>query len=117
MAVMEHDVEQFAARIRLHFEPALRDVATDLARGIASVVGVKVKALRPETTLGEIVSWIKECEPILARSLDQVEWIMAVEEELGFEIPDHLGARLETATFRELVLDVSRKQDRLKEGE
>lgn len=111
MAVTEHDVEQFAARIRLHFEPALRDVANDLARGIAGVVGVKVKALRPETTLGEIVSWVKECEPMLARSLDQVEWIMAVEEELGFEIPEHLGARFETATFRELVLEVFEERE------
>jgi len=27
MAVTEHDVEQFAARIRLHFELELRDIA------------------------------------------------------------------------------------------
>lgn len=31
MALTEHDIEQFAARIRLHFAPELRDIAFDLA--------------------------------------------------------------------------------------
>lgn len=107
MAVTEYDIEQFAARIRLHFEPHLRDVAYDLALGIARVAGARVKALRPETMLGEIVAWIKEGEPFAAESLDPVEWMMVVEEELGFKIPDRLAVRIESATFRELVLDVS----------
>jgi acyl carrier protein len=109
MAVTEHDVEQFAARIRLHFATQLRDVAFDLAFGIAKVVGSKAKLLRPETTLDEILAWLKDERPFLSSSLDQVEWIMAMEEECGFRIPDELAARMERATFREFVEHVARR--------
>jgi hypothetical protein len=110
LALTEHDVEQFAARIRLHFESHLRDIAYELALGIGSIVGPKVKMLSPETTLKEIVDWIKEHGPISANSLDRIEWVMAIEAELGFEVPDELAARMEEATFRELVLNMARKK-------
>jgi len=97
MAITEHDIEQFAARIRLHFEPDLRDVAFDLAHAVSRVVGARVKLLRPETTIAEIFSWVSESD---SGSLDKVEWIMAMEGELGFEIPDALAARIDRGTFR-----------------
>lgn len=100
MAVTEHDVEQFAARIRLHFEPELRDIAFDCAHSIARLVGARVKLLRPETPIAEIFAWVSESD---SGSLDKVEWIMAMEDELEFEIPDELAARIDRATFRELV--------------
>src|SRR6476619_630263 len=43
VAVTEHDIERFAARIRLHFEPDLRDVAFDRAHAVSGVVGARVK--------------------------------------------------------------------------
>ena|SRR6186713_1852211 len=107
MAVTQHDIEQFAARIRPHFPPQLRDIAFDLAHAIARVVGARVKLLRPETTLAEIFAWLAESD---SSSLDQVEWIMALEEELGLEVPDELAARIDQATFRELVEKVARRR-------
>src|SRR6185503_104262 len=87
MAITEHDVELFAARIRAHFPSDQRDVAYELAYAIARVVGPKVKQLTPDTSLAEILSWWKTEEPIptgcSGDSLDQVEWIMAMEEEFG----------------------------------
>ena len=35
MALTKQDIEAFAARIRPHFEPELRDIAYELALGIA----------------------------------------------------------------------------------
>jgi hypothetical protein len=58
MALSEQDLELFAARIRLHFEPALRDTAYNLALPLARLCGARIKALRPETTLAEIRKWV-----------------------------------------------------------
>src|SRR6185312_8496505 len=97
VAVTEHDNEQFAARIRSYFEPDLRDVAFDLAHAVSGVAGARVKLLRPETRIAEIFGWVSEAD---SGSLDKVEWIMAMEVELGFEIPDELAAWIDQATFR-----------------
>lgn len=107
MAVTEHDIEQFAARIRAHFAPELRDIAFDFAHSIARLVGARAKLLRPETTIAEVFAWVSESD---SGSLDKVEWIMAMEEELGFEIPDELAARIDRATFRELVECAARRR-------
>jgi hypothetical protein len=58
MALSEQDIELFAARIRLHFEPDLRDTAYNLALPLARLCGARIKALRPETTLAEIRGWV-----------------------------------------------------------
>jgi hypothetical protein len=58
MALSEQDIELFAARIRLHFEPDLRDTAYNLALPLARLCGARIKALRPETTLAEIREWL-----------------------------------------------------------
>jgi hypothetical protein len=57
MALSEQDIELYAARIRLHFEPELRDAAYSLALPLARACGARIKALRPETTLAEIRNW------------------------------------------------------------
>ena len=44
-------------------------------------------------------------------SLDAVEVMMSIEEELGFEIPDSVASRSATVTFRELVLLMPRRVD------
>ncbi len=102
---MDTDVELFAARIRFHFPAHLRDTAYELALSIARVVGPKVKQLTPNTTIDEILRWAKADEPFPADSLDQVEWIMAMEEEFGpgFVLPDDFATRTDRTTFRELV--------------
>ena len=58
MAITETDVEMYAARIRAHFPPELRETAFALALSIARLVGPKTKQLRPETTLDEIIEWL-----------------------------------------------------------
>jgi hypothetical protein len=102
MTLSKADIELFAARIRLHFEPELRDDANALAREIANGVGARVKDLRPETNLGEILEWFgtKDNYPI---SLDRVEWMMGLEVELGFELEEFDGGSMERTTFRRLV--------------
>jgi hypothetical protein len=113
MAITEHDLELFAARIRPQFPGELRDTAYELALSIARVVGSKVKLLSPETTIDTILEWsgatfLAWSGPAIedgADSLDQVDQIMALEEEFGggFVVPHALAHRTDEATFREWV--------------
>src|ERR1041385_235737 len=45
------------AFIRLDFPPEQRGLAQKIAAGLAEIVGMKIKQLRPEHTLREIVGW------------------------------------------------------------
>jgi hypothetical protein len=45
------------AFIRLDFPPAQRVVAQQLAAGLAEIVGMKIKQLRPEHNLSQIAEW------------------------------------------------------------
>ena len=113
MAITEHDLELFAARIRPQFPSELRDTAYELALSIARVAGPKVKLLTPDTTIDTILEWssatsLEWPDADLADgadSLDTVELVMALEEEFGggFVLPDVLAGRTDTATFREWV--------------
>ena len=107
MAITDTDVEMFAARIRAYFPPELREAAFSLALAIARVVGPKAKALRPETTLDEIIEWLKPHYVGGKDSLEKVELVMAMEEESGVVLPDEFAGRTGTATFRELVQHVA----------
>ena len=109
MPSSQADIELYAARIRLHFSPELRDTTSEPALGIARIVGVRAKDLRPEARLAEIFHWFHREEPFPA-SLDQVEWVMALEEELGIDMPDDLAAKPELTTFYDLVLHRARKR-------
>lgn len=103
MSISDEDLEAFAARIRPHFEPELRDDAQELAMILASSVGAEVKTLRPETTLAQLLDIIKQAEG--SSSLDQVEWTFFLEGEFGMDISDRLAAQPERTTFRDLVLE------------
>lgn len=46
-----------AAFIRLDFPPEQRAVAQQLAAGLAEVVGMKIKELKPENNLAQIADW------------------------------------------------------------
>ena len=71
---------------------------------IAAWAGPHTKGLRPETTLLEIFGWMGVSPmPADADSLDQVEAIMALEDEFGTQFPDVLVGRPAEMTFQELV--------------
>jgi len=54
------DWELIVAFIRLDFPPGQRDMAQKIAAGLAEIVGLKIKQLRPEHTLAEIVEWAEK---------------------------------------------------------
>jgi hypothetical protein len=110
MKITKSDLEMFAARIRPHFEPELRETAYQLALEIAHVVGAKVKDLRPETALVELFAWLESHDPLggsLHDSLDTVELSMVLEEEFGI---DESGSPPRFDTFRDLVVHRARKR-------
>jgi len=109
MSVTDDDLKLFAARIRPHFEPEFRDIAEELALGIARCVGTKAKLLRPDTSLEQIFEWIRTTEPF-PTSLEQVEWVMALEAELGIDVPDEQASKPRGTTLRDLVLIRARKR-------
>ncbi len=51
------DWELVVAFIRLDFPAEQRDIAQKIAAGLAEIVGEKIKRLRPEHTLEQIVGW------------------------------------------------------------
>jgi acyl carrier protein len=104
MALTNQDLQAIAARIRPYFQPPLQDIAEEFALLIAQIAGIRTKERRPETTLDEILGWMD------LDSLDGVEVMMAIEEELGFEIPDEYAERSSVTTFRQLVILIARKR-------
>lgn len=98
------DEELWAARIRAHFEPHLRDTAEQAAQVLVTYVGVGIKQLRPETRLSDLSIWAKESGSALD-SLDWMELVMGLEEELEISIPDSDAALIGgDTTFRELIV-------------
>ena len=104
MALTTQDLHAIAARIRPHFEPPLQDIAEGLALQIAKSAGARTKQLRPETTLDEILEWMS------TDSLNRLELLMAIEEQLGIEIPDEHARRGSVTTFRQLVIRIARSK-------
>ena len=104
MTLTNQDLRALAARIRPYFDPPLQDIAEEFALLIAQTAGARSKGLRPETTLDEILEWIG------TDSLDRVEVMMAIEEELGFAIPDEDAEHSSVTTFRQLALRIARKR-------
>lgn len=45
------------AFVRLDFPPAYRDAAQQIATGLAEIVGMRIKQLRPEHNLSQIAEW------------------------------------------------------------
>jgi hypothetical protein len=58
------------AFIRLDFPPQQRDLAQKIAAGLAEIVGLKIKRLRPEHTLKEIAAWADD--PVSATHLIKI---------------------------------------------
>ena len=51
------DWELVVAFIRLDFPAGQRDIAQKIAAGLAEIVGTKIKRLKPENQLEQIVGW------------------------------------------------------------
>lgn len=54
------DWELIVAFVRLDFPPDQRDIAQKIAAGLAEIVGLKIKQLRPENTVRQIANWAEE---------------------------------------------------------
>ena len=90
------DWELVVAFVRLEVPPDQRDIAQKIAAGLAEIVGPKIKQLRPEHTLTEIVNWADE--PIYTGDLIKV-----------FNVAYEVLCEPET-TFRSLVEKIADKQ-------
>jgi hypothetical protein len=84
------------AFIRLDFPPEQRRVAQQLAAGLAEIVGMKIKQLRPEHNLNQIAEWAQN--EIYARDLITL-----------FIVAFTVRCNADT-TFRDLVEKVAEKK-------
>jgi hypothetical protein len=84
------------AFIRLDFPPEQRRVAQQLAAGLAEIVGMKIKQLRPEHNLNQIAEWAQN--QIYAKDLITL-----------FIVAFSVRSNADT-TFRDLVERVAEKK-------
>jgi hypothetical protein len=84
------------AFIRLEFPPEQRVVAQQLAAGLAEIVGMKIKQLKPEHNLRQIAEWAED--GIYAKDLITL-FVVAFSVKCD-----------EFTTFRNLVEKVTRKK-------
>ncbi len=90
------------AFVRLDFPPAYRDVAQQIAAGLAEIVGMRIKQLRPEHNLSQIAEWATD--RIHAKDLITL-FVVA------------FGVKCDAnTTFRDLVERVARKMAERGEG-
>ena len=89
------------AFIRLEFPPDQRVIAQQLAAGLAEVVGIKIKQLKPEHNLSQIADWAED--KIYAKDLITL-----------FVVAFNVKCDPNT-TFRNLVEKVARKQSERQE--
>lgn len=95
------DWELKVAFVRLDFPPSQRDTALYVAAALGHLVGPAILRLRPEHTLGEIMSW--------SESYGTIEILMALEEEfLGGAMDHDFAIGFEHHTFRDFVEHLSR---------
>jgi hypothetical protein len=91
--------ELYVAFIRREFPPQQRDIAQEVAVGLAGFVGLEIKQLRPEHTLNEIADWSDD-------SLSALEFTIAWGEEFG------VASDADT-TFRAFVEKLAAKRQRV----
>jgi hypothetical protein len=84
------------AFVRLDYPPPYRDVAQQLAAGLAEIVGMKIKQLRPDHNLNQIAEWSED--HIYAKDLITL-FVVAFDVKCDVD-----------TTFRELVEKVARKK-------
>ena len=84
------------AFVRLDFSPPYRDVAQQIAAGLAEIVGIRIKQLKPEHNLSQIAEWAEN--GIYAKDLITL-FVVA------FDVKCDVNT-----TFRDLVEKVARKK-------
>jgi hypothetical protein len=84
------------AFVRLDFPPPYRDIAQQIAAGLAEVVGMRIKQLKPEHNLSQIAEWAEN--GINAKDLITL-----------FLVAFNVKCDANT-TFRDLVEKVARKK-------
>jgi hypothetical protein len=84
------------AFIRLDFSPDQRDLAQKVAGGLAEIVGLKIKQLRPEHTIKQIADWAND--PVSVADLIKI-----------FHAAFHITCD-ENTTFRTLVEMIAAQQ-------
>lgn len=84
------------AFVRLDFPPPHRDVAQQIAAGLAEIVGLRIKQLKPEHNLSQIAEWAEN--GIYAKDLITL-----------FVVAFNVKCDANT-TFRDLVEKVARKK-------
>ena len=89
------------AFIRLDFPPHQRDVAQKIARGLAEIVGMKIRELRPEHTIKQIAGWATDA----VSTMDLMKVF-----HLAFDITCD-----ENTTFRRLVEMIAAQEVRVAE--
>jgi hypothetical protein len=121
VATDHQDFAAWAARIRPYFSMAEQDTAEAAAYWLATSIGSKVKELRPATSMGVVLSWLRTA-PRSFYDPDWVELLMAIEVEVSSEATDDFAESLESRTFAEYVAHlVSQKRpnkslERTREG-
>jgi hypothetical protein len=90
------------AFVRLDFSPPYRDVAQQIAAGLAEIVGIRIKQLKPEHNLSQIAEWAEN--GIFAKDLITL-----------FVVAFNVKCDANT-TFRDLVEKVARKKTGRGEG-
>ena len=84
------------AFVRLDFSPPYRDVAQQIAAGLAEIVGINIKQLKPEHNLSQIAEWAEK--GIHAKDLITL-FVVAFDVKCDAN-----------TTFRDLVEKVARKK-------
>ena len=102
MATKDQDLAAYAARIRPHFPVSEQDTAEVAAYCLATVIGPKVKELKPDTSMSTVLTWLKEAPSGLC-SPDWVELLMAIELEVSSEVSDDFAETIESRRFSEYV--------------
>jgi hypothetical protein len=103
MPISDRDIEAWAARIRPHFEPPLQDLAEHAAIVFAPIVGPRIKFLRPETSMADMLRWVTEAQVDSHSPIKDVELLMAAEGEVDSKMPDAFAQNIGDRTFREFV--------------
>jgi hypothetical protein len=66
------DWELVVAFIRQDFPPDQRDAAQEIAAGLAELVGLEIKQLRPEHTLKQITEWTHNFLSVTVEDLSEL---------------------------------------------
>jgi len=102
MPIDHQDVAAWASRIRSHFPAHQQDTAEAAAFWIATSIGPKVRDLRPGTSMGTVLEWLKSARHGF-KDPDWVELLMAIEAEVSSDVTDEFAESLELRTFEKYV--------------